>query len=543
MLAVVAVVAAVVAAPVYYFQVLGPKRQAAGQRAEARAWTEAWRTARDCVVGTGPGADAFERVLLREVQAGPSITGTCHRQLGALEEAMVGATGNPALDRVWRRINQATRTFVTRARTFGSELHPADKKRTGLAEILAELEELGGELASTAGVEPMPALTTTDLPALPDGLLLHDTRGLPAQLIWWIPDGDASGVRRAAIQQAGGALALTVAAPDGVEVVIVRGPDDIAHVPMPEGTAPATGGPWAAVLGERGGLEIAALDDEGRPVLDGGRVIARGGRDQLMVPLYALGGGGRAVVYGRRGLDPGSAVGDVRILTSADQGRTFTERWRQPPGAAPLIHASWIEPRAYLSYASPEGPAWLPVTESTLATGLVVHPLPLASPLHLTCTGRTGLWLLAERVLYAPAAGGAPVAVEWSLPEGWHRFTCTDDKVAVHVPGPRDARVLRCHRAQGCGTAWKVTAGGPIALHLSDRHGLVAANTVGELLIVWRLEDGTYGRLRPVRTYRAPGMEVVALGEWDGVLHGLVTATGSGDLHLVPLHGTPEDSR
>lgn len=543
LLAVVAVVAAVVAAPVYYFQVLGPKRQAAAQRAEVRTWLEAWHAARDCVVGAGPGADAFERVLLREVAAGPSITGACHRQLVALEQAMVGATGNPALDRVWRRTNQATRTFTTRARTFGSDLHPADKKRTGIAEILAELDQLGAELARTARLEPIPALATAEVPPLPDGLLLHDTRGLPAQLIWWLPDGDDAGQRRAAIQQAGGVLALTVAAPDGVEVVLVRGPDDLAHAPMPEGTAPAAGGDWAAVLGERGGLEIAALDDEGRPLLDDGRVIARPGKDQLMVPLYALGGAvTRAVVHGRRGLEPGSAVGDVRIMTSSDQGRTWSERWRQPPGAAPLLHASWIDPRAYLSYATPEGPAWLPITESTLMTGLTAHPLPLASPLHLTCTDRANLWLLAERVLHAPAGGGPPVAVEWSLPEDWHRFTCTDDKLAVHVPGPRDAQVVRCHLSQGCGTPWKITAGGPVALHLSDRHGLIAANTVGDFLIVWRLEDGTFGRLRPVRTYRAPGMEVVAVGEWDGVLHGLITATDSGDLHLVPLHGAPEDN-
>lgn len=534
LLAIVVVVAAVVAAPVYYFQILGPQRRGAGQRAEARTWVAAWRAARDCAAGRGPGGDPAERVLLREVATGPGIAASCRGQLMALEEAQIGATGKPVLDRIWRRVNQGTRTFVTRARTFASDLHPAEKKRSGLAEILAEVDRLATELARAARIDPPAPLALSELPPLPDGLLLHDTRGLPAQLIWWIPEGSDTGARRAAIQQLEGTLALTVAAPDGVELLVLRGPDDITHVPMPEGAAPAVGGAWAAVLGERGGLGIAALDPDGRPLPGGARQVARSQNGELLPPIYAFGGGSaRAVVHARRGA---STVAGVRVMASSDEGRTWTERWSEPPGMPPIMHASWIAPRAYFSYAAAEGNRWLPVTEGTLVTGLVAHPLPLASPFHSLCHSRSAVWLLAERVLHAPASGAEPPApVPWSLPDGWQRFTCTADKLAVYVPGVRDATVTRCHLSQGCGSPWRLTAGGPLALHLGAGQGLLAASTVGDFLILWRLESGTYGRLSPVQIYRAPGIEVIALAEWDQVLHALVTHVETGDLHLVPI--------
>jgi hypothetical protein len=499
--------------------VLAPREERQLVRGEVRAYLEAWRDLRACIVGDQPrsqgGREALTARALLEGDLEPALR-RCDEPARALTRTTREFAGD-AVEARWTETlkagkkvleSQAMAGHATKARKVGAGYSDTTLRRA-LGDAVDALDVAVAALAREVdlAVEPPPG------PALaaPAARPITATDGTPLQPFQPIARGDVVLDRPAF---GAGALLYRQTGPDAIERMAIGADITIA----------ATGGfgMWVdaepsprSASGEISILKVAPLDEQGEPV-DDGVEVARS-TSGILIPRFAVAAGAvQLVAYMET--EPGAFRRDWHLARSRDGGKTWPER---VPVRLPEVQAVEDYARGRLDLFGPPGErrGWLSVRPEVLDGALAVTHLdgPPAAEGIVTraCTSGPLLFMPTEDLLWRLAADQPPTPVAGVLP-ATAIVACDGERILALDPEAGELIAERCDGPR-CRTFAPVPQpAGAVSHGALTADAAALAVSLDEIVVLWRgVADGP--SLTPSVHRLPPGCEVAGLASWpDG---------------------------
>ena len=463
-------------AGLFYLFVWTPKQDLKRAQSEVQEFSDAWKTARDCLLEGGPElADGEQAYLATEVTGvDEDHLATCDAYLYDMKREGDYSSGDPELEGAWQDTRPALRNL---AKYVGYRVAP---------EKPASLDRIGRELAAAIGEmdrrESALRIEADLLPVERPGKVLPRLPGSP------LADPGAGGFEF--VSASSNRVSYRLHGDTADRQIRQQGLAEKDVLPINGQVFVGADGSWGLWLTRDGALvefgsagegpaELRAgpVDVEGLPAGDG-VLVAEASKSVYYVPVAAFGRGAeRAVVYRAEST---SAPVETVARTSNDSGTTWSAGVVVPEYLSSDLYDFSLERYDFFGRESPAAPLrWLSVRPGSSLDATQVVPASLAgqSASSSACfSGDSAFWLL-DNAFYmqkgtAPATPIPGATVTETYDE---RLACSASAMAFVSRSGSDLKAMLCDSST-C-TRWSLELAG------AAQHDIVVADKVAYLVI------------------------------------------------------------